>query len=91
MATEIKQLDVVRLITTKHVRYLSAPSGVPLDPHGPWSVVGNIGRDLLVCKGGILCKIPVVDVEFISKSPTSKILEIIDGKAETGKDAPPTK
>lgn len=77
---EIKQFDIVQLKTTKHIRYLSTPSDVTPDPHGAWSVVGNLGRDLLVCKGPILCRVPVADVLVVGESPVDTISEKINGK-----------
>ena len=82
---EIKQFDVVRLHTTKNIRYVSAPPNVEPDPHGLWSVVGNLGKDLLICKGVSVCRVPIQDAYLVSTSPTEQVLEKIDGKGQDRK------
>lgn len=84
MTIEIKQFDLVQLYTTKNIRYLVAPPGHTPNPHGLWSVIGNLGKDLLVCKDGTTCRVPVSDVTPVGPSPADKLLEQINGKA--GKD-----
>jgi len=57
-----KQFDQVRIITTRNVRYLSAPPGVEVDPHGIWSVSAIVGNELLLVKNNVVIRIPDSDV-----------------------------
>jgi len=77
---QIKQFDQIKLRTTKNIRYLSAPPGVMPDPNGVWTVVGNLGTDLLVSKGAATCKVPLADVYITGRSMPDRLLEKIHGK-----------
>lgn len=57
-----KRFDQVRILTTKNVRYLSAPPGTKLDPKGIWQVSGVVANELLLVKNNILIRIPPSDV-----------------------------
>ena len=58
----VGRFDQVRIKTTKHVNYLSAPDGESLDPKGIWLVAGVVGNELLLTKNSIVIKIPPTDV-----------------------------
>lgn len=58
----LKQYDIVRIVTTKRIRYLSAPPGTPLIPHGNWSVIGFVDGEAVISKQSILIKIPISDI-----------------------------
>lgn len=58
-----KRFDQVRILTTKNVKYLSAPPGTPASPDGLWSVVCAVGdNDLLLVKNNVIVRIPIGDV-----------------------------
>jgi hypothetical protein len=61
-----QQLDQVRILTTKNVKYLSAPTTDPVSPHGIWSVATIIpvadSYDLLLVRQNATIRIPVGDV-----------------------------
>lgn len=61
----LKQYDIVRIITTKRIRYLSAPPGITITPHGNWSIVGFIANEAIIAKQNTLIKIPVSDISKI--------------------------
>lgn len=78
---DIKQFDVVQLKTTKRVTFLVSPDGNTVSPHGFWSVVGIIDKtDLLVCKDGATCRIPIEDVTKVAEFDEKKFMEIKNGK-----------
>jgi hypothetical protein len=58
----IGRFDQVRITTTKHVNYLSAPAGVLLNPNGIWLVAGVVGNELMLTKDSIVIKISSNDV-----------------------------
>jgi len=82
---EIRQFDKIKLRTTKNIRYLSAPPNEMPSPHGIWTVVANINKDLLICKGDAICRVPVSDVVIAGRSEIDRILERIDGKKAKAK------
>ena len=57
-----KQFDLVQLITTKNIKYLSSEANIVSNPRGIWSVVGFIGQDALLSSGTTLIRIPVKDM-----------------------------
>lgn len=54
----LKQLDIVRIISTKNIKFLSGPPGKKPVPHGDWSVVGFVGSDVLIAKDETLVRAP---------------------------------
>ena len=76
----IKQFDQVRLTTTKNVRYLNGPAGRTPDPQGTWSVIGNIGDDLLLAKDSTIIKIPHLDVIVVAEYKADDLKEQTDGQ-----------
>jgi len=58
----IGRFDQVKISTTKHVNYLSAPAGVLLNPNGIWLVAGVVGDELMLTKDSIVIKISSNDV-----------------------------
>lgn len=56
------RFDIVKLLTTRNVNYLSAPPGTKVSPHGTWQVAGAVGDDLLCVKGSATIRIPASDV-----------------------------
>jgi len=77
---ELKQFDKIRLKTTRNIEYLVAPPNTMPNPHGVWSIVGNIGYELLVCKEGAMCKVPVSDVVPAGSSMANNLMESMCGK-----------
>ena len=63
---QINMWDMVRIITTKRINWVSAPEGIIPIPHGVWTVVGILGTDLLVSKESCLCRVPIKDAEILS-------------------------
>jgi len=80
---KISQFDQVRIITTKHVRYLSAPPGTKTDPKGIWSVAAIVGNsDALLTKSNMTICIPISDVLKIAGFGLGSILNKL-GKLST--------
>ena len=70
-----KQLDMVRLKTTKRVTWKSSPPDSNIDPHGDWSVIGALGVELVLCKEGAIIRIPFEDVEKVADYNIEKLFE----------------
>lgn len=67
MEKSFSQFDLVRIITTRNINYVSAQSGMTASPDGLWSVVGVIGGGVLVAKDGTLAKVPPADLVLVAK------------------------
>lgn len=62
-----KQLDIVQIVTTKGIKYLSGPAGQATDPHGHWSIVGFVGTDAIISKESTLVRVPLSDIRKIAE------------------------
>jgi hypothetical protein len=85
-----KQFDIVRLKTTKRIRWMSGSGNKP-SPHGEWSVVGSIGVFLILCKDYTLIKVPFEDVVKVGNYRLEKLFEAKekkDGKEQERKRDP---
>lgn len=70
----IKQLDLVEILTTRNVSYLSARPGQGPSPQGQWTVIGIIeGEDILISKDEAIVRIPLVDVRKVGSYSIAKI------------------
>lgn len=64
--TKIGRFDLVRLRTTKNIKYLSALPDEKIDPSGIWSVIAAVDNELLCAKNSAIIRVPVLDVLKIS-------------------------
>ena len=64
---EYRQFDIVRLIHTRRVKYLSGPSERAASPKGEWSIVGFVERDAVLAKQSTIIRVPVGDIERIAE------------------------
>lgn len=71
----ISRFDLVGIVTVKNVVWVSGPAGRPANPHGRWSVVGNIGDKLLLSKDETIIQIPVGDVYKLADYSIEKVIE----------------
>lgn len=64
----LKQFDIVQIITTKRIKYLSAPKGRPASPNGNWSVVAIIADtdNIMIAKENTLIIIPSEDIRQVA-------------------------
>jgi len=79
---EIKQFDIVQLLRTKNVKYISEQN---TSPHGSWSVIAVVGDDLLLSKNNCIIKIPLNDVSKIENFNVNIIYSRL-GKLAHGKE-----
>lgn len=80
-----RQFDIIRIITTKNIKYLATPDGVDVSPHGEWSIIAIVGgKEALVCKDGATCKVPLSDVELIAEYNLENLLEKLNGEKREG-------
>lgn len=63
----MNQMDLVKIKTTKNVKFLSSNPGHMPNPDGVWSVVGFIGSDALITKDTTVVRIPVSDLRLVGK------------------------
>ena len=78
----IGRFDQVKISTTKHVNYLSAPAGVLLNPNGIWLVT----KDSIVIKISSNDVIKVLDYHETYQNIISSLGRFAD--YETGKERP---
>lgn len=71
---KISRFDQVRLLSTKNIKYLSAPPGTQISPQGIWSVAAVVGEELLLVKNNVVIKTPISDVLRIASYDISRIL-----------------
>lgn len=59
-----KRFDKVVLLTTKNIKWLSAPAGKPDNPKGYWIIVGNIPGtgEVILAKNKTMVKVPISDI-----------------------------
>ena len=60
------QFDIVQIIETKRVKYLSGPKNRAAPPSGYWSIVGFIGADVLLARRNTLTLVPVTDIRKVA-------------------------
>jgi hypothetical protein len=62
----LNQFDVVRLVHTKNIKYLSGPNGRATAPKGDWTVVGFVDSDCILAKQSTIVRVPPSDVILIA-------------------------
>ena len=72
-----KHRDIVQILTTKRIRYLSGPSGQPASPHGNWSIIGFVESDVLISKGKTLVRVPLTDIKKVASLDANSFYERI--------------
>ena len=60
-----RQFDIIQLITTKNIRYLSGPQGKPANPNGNWSVIGLVEADIVAAKDSTVIRVPISDIRHV--------------------------
>lgn len=73
----LRQYDIVQIITTKGIKYVSGPPGQPSNPNGNWSIVGFIDGEALIAKDSTLAKVPIKDLRKIGTLDIDHILQEI--------------
>lgn len=69
------QLDIVQILTTKRIRYLSGPEGHVTSPQGNWSIVGFVGSEAVLAKENTLIRIPLTDIQKIASYDTKGFID----------------
>lgn len=64
---EINASDIIQLVTTKNVYYISAPPGKVVSPQGNWIVTGFVERDVIAAKEGTIIRVPIKDVRRVAR------------------------
>ena len=62
----IKQSDIIQLLTTKHIKYVSGPKDNIPKPDGNWVVVGTVGGEILAVKDSTTVRVPIGDVRKVA-------------------------
>ena len=60
-----RQFDIIQIITTKGIKYLSGPEGHTTSPHGNWTIVGFVGPDAILAKENTLVRVPLTDIKKV--------------------------
>lgn len=71
----LKQFDVIQIITTKRIRYLSAPAGSASSPQGDWNVIGMINSDVVAAKNDTMIRVPIQDTRKVGSYNLNAFLE----------------
>ena len=61
----LKQFDVVQIVTTKRIKYLSGPAGQAATPNGNWTIIGFVDSEALLSKDQTLCRVPIIDIREV--------------------------
>ena len=80
----IGRFDQVKILTTKNVKYLSAPPGSKTSPDGIWSVVAAVDNDLLLAQKSTIIRIPSSDVLRILAYDLEAVIKNL-GRLSSGK------
>lgn len=72
---EYNQFDIVQIITSRNIKFLSAPPGTKVMPHGNWSIVGFVERDVIITKNKAIVKVPIADIKMIAQYNINKLFE----------------
>lgn len=70
-----KQLDIVQILTTKRIRYLSGPEGHTTNPNGNWSIVGFVGSEAVLSKENTLVRVPLSDIQKVASYSVDRFVE----------------
>ena len=62
----LKQFDIVTIVTTKSIKYLSGPEGHTTSPNGNWSIVGFVGSEAILAKENTLVRVPQSDLKRVA-------------------------
>jgi hypothetical protein len=63
--TEFNSLEIVQLITTQNVKFMSGPAGQKPDPNYYWSIVGFVGDDVILAKESTIIRVPTTDIRRV--------------------------
>lgn len=58
----LKQFDIVRILSTKNIKFLSGPPGKSVSPQGDWSIIGFVSDDVLIAKDETVVRAPISSV-----------------------------
>lgn len=67
----LNQFDVVKLVHTKNVKYLSGPPGRPTAPKGDWTIVGFVDKECILAKQSTIIRVPPSDIILIATYNTT--------------------
>lgn len=71
---EIRTSDIIQLITTKNVKYLSSPAGKATTPQGNWIVTGFVNNEVIATKEGTIIKAPISDIKKVASYSINELL-----------------
>ena len=75
----MKQFDIVRILTTKNIKYMSADEDDP-KPHGNWIISHINGDTAIITKDKIVVAIPIQDVLLVQEHSLDKFLNSLRKK-----------
>lgn len=82
----LRQFDIVQILTTKRIRFVSGPPGHATDPHGNWTVVGFIESDAMVAKDNTIARVPLGDLRQVASYNLDKTIQRINDAGYLKKD-----
>jgi len=72
------QFDVVQIVDTNKVRYLSGPKNRAALPDGYWTIVGFMGMEVVLAKQGTIIVIPIIDVQRVASYNLQSLMDKIE-------------
>lgn len=78
--TTFEQFDIVRITTTRNVKWLMDLPGQVPDPNGLWSIVCTYPKsgEILIQKQTALARIPISDVVKVANYSLDKVFEKLE-------------
>lgn len=72
---EYRQFDIVRLLHTDNIKYLSGPRGRAASPKGEWSIVGFVDQEAILAKDSTIIRVPTADIVRIAEYNKNALLD----------------
>jgi len=82
----IKQSDCIQIVTTKNIKYLSAPVGHIPTPDKIWCVIGILNNSVLASSGSTMVLVPLSDVKIVQQYNPGVILRSLERLNPYGKE-----
>lgn len=79
MSITYKKFDLVKILTTKNVKWMSADDPSKVSPYGDWSVVNALDDGyLMICKDTNMVCIPNSDVKLSNSYDLSQAFKALE-------------
>lgn len=73
------QFDIVQIVSTKKIRYVSGPKNRAALPDGNWSIVGFKGIEVMIAKHNTIVLVPIADIKKIASYDLRHLFKQLKG------------